>query len=330
MNNKLRGLDSLRFFAFLSVFLYHTTDKFPLGYLGVDFFFILSSFLLTFLLYKEINAKGSFSKKNFFARRCLRIYPLYFLVVSNSLFLLPLVAAQFNIAITLPQKKWYYLIFLSNYEPSAHIFALKFLWSISVEEQFYIVFLLVSSLLRTHFWQTILALLTVYLSYSIVGNFYSWDTYYNVFSQLINFSTGILLGNYFFFRGKQPRLRCVFWIFSIALMLLVVLVKLNAEAFIYRPLIAVMFAAIILFSIIVGRSYNAHQYKLFRVTEWLGKYAFGLYVYSGFVITFCIKFLKYPVSVKLLLIEYAITLLVAIISFHTFENKMLRLKRYFN
>ena len=74
---KIAGLNTLRFLAFLSIFLFHTEISFDYGYLGVDFFFVLSSFLLTFLAYKELDDTNTFSKKNFFMRRVLRIFPLY-------------------------------------------------------------------------------------------------------------------------------------------------------------------------------------------------------------------------------------------------------------
>ena len=79
-SSQIQGLNSLRFFAFLSVFTLHTTTWFTYGGLGVDFFFILSSFLLTYLALNEIETTGRFSRKNFFIRRALRIYPLYFAV----------------------------------------------------------------------------------------------------------------------------------------------------------------------------------------------------------------------------------------------------------
>ncbi|MDG1475769.1 MAG: acyltransferase, partial [Vicingaceae bacterium] len=161
---KIAGLDSLRFFAFLSIFIFHSTELLPKGYLGVDFFFVLSSFLLTYLVFIELQQTNSFSRKKFFIRRSLRIFPLYFLVVIFSLIILPLLT---NTNITLPNNKYLYWLFLSNYDFSDSIFALKFLWSIAVEEQFYLIFILFGFLFRKHFWVFIGILISTYIGYMI-------------------------------------------------------------------------------------------------------------------------------------------------------------------
>jgi peptidoglycan/LPS O-acetylase OafA/YrhL len=89
-NNEFKGLNVIRFFCFLIVFLMHCNvltgniyidtillKAYPRFHIGVSFFFILSAFLLTNLALQEISNK-KFSFKNFFIRRGLRIYPLYF------------------------------------------------------------------------------------------------------------------------------------------------------------------------------------------------------------------------------------------------------------
>ena len=90
------NLDGLRFFCFLSVFLFHSFETenasiqnspafytlketlFGNGFLGVNFFFVLSGFLITYLLIKEKKANNKIQFINFWIRRILRIWPLYF------------------------------------------------------------------------------------------------------------------------------------------------------------------------------------------------------------------------------------------------------------
>lgn len=91
-------LDSLRFFAFLMVFLSHSDRFVPASYFstriwrainailttgswGVDLFFVLSAYLITELLRREKEATGKVHIGSFYARRILRIWPLYFLVI---------------------------------------------------------------------------------------------------------------------------------------------------------------------------------------------------------------------------------------------------------
>src|SRR6218665_826495 len=92
------NLDGLRFICFLTVFLYHwnltcgtrisnETARgvinffFHNGNVGVNIFFVLSGFLITFLLIKEKTLKNDINLKNFYIRRILRIWPLYYLCV---------------------------------------------------------------------------------------------------------------------------------------------------------------------------------------------------------------------------------------------------------
>src|SRR5277367_1995577 len=99
-------LDTLRFFAFLAVFLHHAFEfhdfagmphlvmsvvinTIVAGMFGVDLFFLLSSYLITSLLLREYGATGRVDILGFWIRRCLRIWPLYFFLVVVGVFLLP-------------------------------------------------------------------------------------------------------------------------------------------------------------------------------------------------------------------------------------------------
>jgi peptidoglycan/LPS O-acetylase OafA/YrhL len=140
----LPELDSLRFFAFLAVFVCHAWDiqhgpnpLADIGTFGVDLFFTLSAYLITELLLRERERLGEIDVPAFYIRRILRIWPLYFAflaVVFVAVSLWPLAKIS-----------WLYFaacsVFVGNFgfywlgQPSLIIAPL---WSISVEEQFYI------------------------------------------------------------------------------------------------------------------------------------------------------------------------------------------------
>ncbi len=152
-------LDKLRFFAFLIVFISHTffflfdvqqsnsfwlkeygSKVFGNGEVGVHIFFTLSGFLIMLLALKEFRKTQNFSVKSFFKRRILRIWPLYFIVLSIG-FLVSKIPSTVEDCYS---KFWYFLgnmcavknITTAGIETSTIIP----LWSISVEEQFYVLF----------------------------------------------------------------------------------------------------------------------------------------------------------------------------------------------
>src|SRR5689334_16690304 len=71
-------LDAVRFFAFLAVYLHHSFSSLVAGAFGVDLFLVLSAYLITELLQLEVNRTGGLDVRRFYARRILRIWPLYF------------------------------------------------------------------------------------------------------------------------------------------------------------------------------------------------------------------------------------------------------------
>ena len=154
------NLDGLRFLAFLSVFLFHsfyTPDpriaasalyQIPhrltrSGDLGVNFFFVLSGFLITYLLLSEKQLTGRIAIGAFYMRRILRIWPLYFVMVFIGFVVFPWVKAHLGqVPLHETAQPWYFFTFLVNFNNLYHgcqTPTLTLLWSVSVEEQFYLV-----------------------------------------------------------------------------------------------------------------------------------------------------------------------------------------------
>lgn len=154
------NLDGLRFLAFFSVFLFHsfyTPDsriaasalyQIPhrltrSGDLGVNFFFVLSGFLITYLLLSEKQLTGRIAIGAFYMRRILRIWPLYFVMVFIGFVVFPWVKAHLGQApLHETAQPWYFFTFLVNFNNLYHgcqTPTLTLLWSVSVEEQFYLV-----------------------------------------------------------------------------------------------------------------------------------------------------------------------------------------------
>ncbi len=154
------NLDGLRFFAFFLVFWQHAfvplmeTLQIPADYkhyfvtggLGVSFFFVLSGFLITYLLLKENAKNGFINIKAFYVRRILRILPLYYAVLAFGFLLYPLMRYLLHLPPQDNGNPVLYILFLGNFDVmSAALDRPSFvgiLWSLAIEEQFYIFWVL--------------------------------------------------------------------------------------------------------------------------------------------------------------------------------------------
>jgi peptidoglycan/LPS O-acetylase OafA/YrhL len=126
--NYIPQLDGIRACAIVAVFLYHSPFHLKGGWMGVDLFFVLSGFLITRILvaHRDLPPKQYFTA--FYERRALRIIPPYaLLLIVTSLFVS-----------TSWLKTWYMYIGAMNY-PRTGPGTLSMLWSLAVEEQFYLV-----------------------------------------------------------------------------------------------------------------------------------------------------------------------------------------------
>jgi peptidoglycan/LPS O-acetylase OafA/YrhL len=148
-------IDGLRAISIIAVIFYHAQIKifgdqfFKGGFIGVDIFFVISGYLITSIILKELLTTGSFSFKHFFERRIRRILPalLFVMLVSlpfASIYLLPssLVDYSKSILYSLAFSSNFYFLF-SGEEYGGEVLSFKpFLhtWSLSVEEQYYILF----------------------------------------------------------------------------------------------------------------------------------------------------------------------------------------------
>ncbi len=143
----LPGLDGLRAFAVIGVLLYHAgVSWLPGGFLGVEVFFVISGYLITALLLSEWKRTGRLDLKTFWLRRARRLLPALFLLLAVSfsyavLFLPGEVAGLRNdvLAALGYVTNWYYIFGHTSYfQTVGRPSLLQHLWSLAVEEQFYL------------------------------------------------------------------------------------------------------------------------------------------------------------------------------------------------
>lgn len=198
------ALDGVRALAIILVLIYHWfpegqgVNVMPNGPIGVTLFFVLSGYLISNILMEQ-QTLGTFfrSFKNFVARRALRIFPIYFLVLIGLL-----VLQRFSIVVNTDfyEHTAYYWTYLVNYWIELHgnwSDALSPYWSLSVEEQFYLLWpfcmLLLTTRFRAYFlWFTVI--------FGVVYRYFSVHVYgglgVSMFSCVDTFAWGALLAHY--------------------------------------------------------------------------------------------------------------------------------------
>ncbi len=162
-SDRIPSLDGLRALSILLVLTSHSLPGthsflFQLLFLhadlGVRIFFVISGFLITSLLLKERSQTGKISLKLFYLRRVLRLFPAFYLFIG--------IAALLGT----PPGNWIYVLtYTVNFDPDPP-WILGHLWSLSVEEQFYILWPVVMAFARPRSW-TALALLSVFAVFPV-------------------------------------------------------------------------------------------------------------------------------------------------------------------
>jgi peptidoglycan/LPS O-acetylase OafA/YrhL len=351
-------LDVVRFFAFLAVFVYHTLyyHAGPLAHAhvpawisqiqaaiaraganGVDLFFVLSAYLITELLIREKEQRGALDVKSFYIRRMLRIWPLYYLFV-------PL-AAIVPFLDPFHTFTWHYwvpfLLLAGNWSTIAfgppYSAALP-LWSVSVEEQFYLLWppIVARLSLRQIAWAAAIMIAVANCTRVAVLLLHGsgWSVWANTLARLDPMAAGILLA--IVLRSRSPNIGA-FWRFLLIAggTLSIVITGHFAipwgdglpwvGTLVSYPVVALAATAILVGSIgIQGRM---------RPLEYLGKISYGLYVYHQMCIWMADRILRGGSgvlhSVLREILALAITILVAALSYALFEKPFLSLKRRF-
>ena len=154
-NNKTRylpSIDSLRALAVLAVIIYHIDVNYlPGGFLGVDLFFVLSGYLISSLIIKEYKKTGTLNLYNFYMRRARRLLPaVYFMITVCLLFMVlfngVLLRKSHLDAVFgyIYSSNWWYIFHKLDYFDSFGAQSpFKHLWSLAIEEQFYMFFPLI-------------------------------------------------------------------------------------------------------------------------------------------------------------------------------------------
>jgi len=349
-------LDGIRGLAILLVVAGHIFYRYPIfkfGWIGLNLFFVLSGYLITQRLYVHyLENRGSYFR-NFYVRRVLRIFPLYYGSLIFFFVLLPLFYTRYHSYFGELQKLqiWYWT-YTSNWMiifrglPQQPLFF--HFWSLAVEEQFYIVwpFLFLFLVRKRNPAALMIALI---VGSAVLRNFGDNSNSY------LNTGTAaepLLLGALITVLTKQNKIEQAYKYFVILAICSIITL---AVIFFHDPglhisnnwLFHVGYSAIDLIWVYVLVLPALHKpmsravEKIFNAEclKWLGRYSYGIYVFHWLVLNLFIyklvnELVNRGVNIQLAYFSVriggiALILAVSFLSYNMYEKKFLRLKRYF-
>jgi len=353
-------LDGLRFIAFLLVFIHNASPILSNTFLetfskyswfGVDLFFSLSAFLITKLLVTEYEQTGKINIRNFYIRRALRIWPLYFFyIILGTIIIAPVEGRNINIPGHLAGLATFTFNFVYLSLLPSPILIFVHLWSISYEEQFYAV---IPWFIRklTNSTQTVKLTLLVllFLTGTIIrGSFIyfklnSTAIYFLPITHFDSMLGGIALGLGVFDQPLNKIHSAVLWVLSIICISAIFLLPNNNATgwgLTLTYLLVGIAMTLIVFLITEGENLIVNKVLGNKMFIYLGKISYGLYIYHIGAAALAVQislsiFNIAPTQISsywilLLTMQLALSLLFSVLSYHGVELRFLKLKERFS
>ncbi len=353
---QFHSFDALRFFSFFIVFvshlpyeLFNTLHFLHLkGTIGVSFFFVLSGFLITYILLHEKTQTSTIQLKDFFVRRILRIWPLYYCILLFAIlssYLINLIGLDSSNNGYEPN--WFVsALFLENYQNIFHndvgnVSPMPVLWSLCIEEHFYILWGIGLYLMPKKRIPLVIVVLIISATIArIVFLNHQWP-FKDITTNIDYFMYGAIPA-YLFVFAKEQTIKVVSTIpmyLKIVLPVLIVayLFSANSIYFPYYELVepivfGVLFGGLILLFLPEPNPFKISDRSIF--SKW-GKYTYSLYLIHVIVINLFIQmFRRLDIDFEqnyliFILLAFATTLLGSHLSYRWIEKPFLRLKKGF-
>jgi peptidoglycan/LPS O-acetylase OafA/YrhL len=337
----LPGLNGIRTIAAMSVLLAHTWqfqywfgfDKpswvpYKIAAMGVTLFFVLSGFLITYLLMQEKDKFKTISVKKFYVRRILRIWPLYYALLLLSFLLIDHESMK---------CLYYYFFFVPNWAFALGCVPVMIapFWSVGVEEQFYLIWPILLKYSKRHLL-VLSIIIIIYFIIKVYVRLYGNEAL-NIFVGLTRIDCMAIGGIGAWWALSKPKRRFIFNFYSQVFlwMLIVFFIFQNLVRFpdfIEQEIYSVVFIGLILNISLNPKPIISLQTKLF---DYVGRISYGIYLTHMFILFFLSKLLGDIIStLPGGIVLYGLTCLAAVLiasslSYFYFESYFIRLKSKF-
>lgn len=356
--NYLKQLDGLRFIAVSLVLIDHWSGDalhFPISYLGVCMFFVLSGFLITRILLQAkqkdttLQRNHGFSLKQFFVRRTIRIFPIYYLTI--------LVLYILNEP-PIREKIWWYLTYSTNIYiaiKQTWLGTSDHLWSLAVEEQFYLFFPFIVFFVPTRYLTKVLygfIGISVLLRLFFYLNDTAWMTPYVLMPTCLDaFGMGGLLAYFFYNNNEKVKSFITNKTWLLVSLILYVGIVIWGKQFeeghniitvVFLRLFESFFSLFLVGNAAYGFTGLTKDFLENRISVYLGRISYGLYIYHKFIYNFYydspthpisrilkkLPFIAENISLKIIFL-YLITIGIATLSWFLIEKPINRWKEKF-
>lgn len=351
-----KNLDGVRGIAALMVMIFHfflgvSSNSFTInlikkiatfGQTGVTLFFVLSGFLITRILIKTKSEKGYF--KNFYLRRSVRIFPLYYFFLFFAFIVSPFLFNSINVGSVYTSytpliDQFYYYTYLQNF---ARTFSWGWqgpghFWSLAVEEHFYLFWPFMVYFFSNNNLKKVIIFIIVFallLRAIMLNNGY--EVFYFTFTRFDSLAIGSLLALLELKKVFKVENSNKFLVLLIAFSLptFILLTVFSGTANYYVQIFKYLFISMTYFSFIcyvLSIKTNNFINKILNssILQYSGKISYGLYVYHPFVYFLVEYFFETDYILINMLSRFILTYIISSLSYKYFESYFLRFKKYF-
>lgn len=333
-------IDGLRAFAVLSVIIFHINPQWlPGGFLGVDIFFVISGYLITLILIKEVKQTNKINIINFYKRRIKRIVPaLLFMLIFTLVFSLLFFTPDDILAVFISSVWSFFsaanIYFLTSvdtgyFATSSNEIPLLHLWSLGVEEQFYllwpfvifIVLKFIYSFKLQIFFISILFLGSFIWAQAIIETQHSF-AYYMIFTRAWELLAGALVGLFVYSGFKFDKISSDFVAFSSLIVIILSFIFISESDSVpgFASLPIIIATSLLIFSGAFQISYISRFLSL-KIFVMIGLVSYSAYLWHWPILSF-LHYALIEIDLQVSFFVLLSTFIMATISYFLIESPL--------